>query len=175
MSPQSFLVSGNAMSPAASSQAPTPSGTVEGKPAIPVKTVLIVEDNPFNLKLFDDLLRSTGYNTLKAADGVQALDLARRHRPDVILLDIGLPDISGIEVTRAIRGSEELKCIPVIAVTAYASPEDEAVIRRSGCDDYLAKPIAASDLLRLVRRHASFRVLDGGQKGKGSEIDRRRP
>jgi two-component system cell cycle response regulator DivK len=97
----------------------------------------------------------------------------RQFRPDVILMDIGLPDISGIDVTQAIRASEDLRSIPVIAVTAYAAPEDEAAIRRAGCDDYIAKPISAPVLLRMVWRHANFRLIDGG--GKGKEFDRSRP
>jgi two-component system cell cycle response regulator DivK len=144
-----------------------------GKPPLPVRTILIVEDNAFNLKLLDDLLRAAGYNTLKATDGRQALRAARRFRPDVILMDIGLPDISGIDVTREIRASDELKNTPVIAVTAYAAPEDEAAIRRAGCDDYITKPISAPVFLRMVRRHASFRLIDGGEDG--AKLDRSRP
>ncbi len=143
------------------------------RPPLPVRTVLIVEDNAFNLKLLDDLLQAAGYNTLKATDGEQALSMARQFRPDVILMDIGLPDISGIDVTLEIRASDDLKDIPVIAVTAYAAPEDEAAIRRAGCDDYIAKPISAPVFLRMVRRHANFRLVDGGDDGTGS--DRRRP
>jgi two-component system cell cycle response regulator DivK len=138
-----------------------------------VRTVLIVEDNAFNLKLLDDLLQAAGYNTLKATDGGQALSMAREFTPDVILMDIGLPDMSGIDVTREIRASSDLKDIPIIAVTAYAAPEDEAAIRHAGCDDYIAKPISAPVFLRMVRRHASFRLVDGGDDGAG--LDRRRP
>jgi two-component system cell cycle response regulator DivK len=144
-----------------------------GKPPLPIRTILIVEDNAFNLKLLDDLLHAAGYETLKATDGKQALKAARQFRPDVILMDIGLPDISGIDVTREIRASDELKDIPVIAVTAYAAPEDEAAIRRAGCNDYIAKPISAPVFLRMVRRHANFRLIDGGDDG--AKIDRRRP
>jgi len=150
-----------------------PRGGAGAKPPLPDRTVLIVEDNAFNLKLLDDLLRAAGYNTLKATDGEQALRVARQFRPDVILMDIGLPDISGIEVTREIRASDELKDIPVIAVTAYAAPEDEAAVRRAGCDDYIAKPISAPAFLRMVRRHANFRLIDGGDDG--AKTDRRRP
>jgi len=173
MSRQWFHVSGKAMFPAFPSQATASTSSEGRKPAFPARTVLIVEDNSFNLKLFDDLLRSSGYITLKAIDGIQALELARQYLPDVILLDIGLPDISGLDVIQAIRESDALKAIPIIAVTAFVSPEDEAVIRRAGCDEYIPKPIAAPDLLRLVRRHAGFRVVDGGRKGP--DIDRNRP
>ena len=150
-----------------------PRGGAGAKPSFPVRTVLIVEDNAFNLKLLDDLLQAAGYNTIKATDGEQALRAARRFRPDVILMDIGLPDISGIDVTQEIRASDELKDIPVIAVTAYAAPEDEVAIRRAGCDDYIAQPISAPVFLRIVRRHANFRLIDGGDDR--AEIDRRRP
>jgi two-component system cell cycle response regulator DivK len=148
-------------------------GGAGAKPPLPVKTILIVEDNGFNLKLLDDLLQAAGYNTLKATDGRQALQMTRQFKPDVILMDIGLPDMSGIDVTKEIRASDELKDIPVIAVTAYAAPEDEAAIRRAGCDDYIAKPISAPVFLRMVWRHANFRLIDGG--GNGAKIDRRRP
>jgi len=173
MSRHRFLVSGKAMLPASPSQAGASKSSEAGAPIFPARTVLIVEDNIFNLKLFDDLLQANGYITLKAIDGVQGLELARQHLPDVILLDICLPDISGLDVIQAIRESDVLKSIPVIAVTAFVSPEDEAVIRCAGCDDYVPKPIAAPDLLRLVRRHTGFRVVDGGRKGP--EIDRNRP
>src|SRR5687767_11081188 len=94
-------------------------GGAGSRPPLPTRTVLIVEDNAFNLKLLDDLLQATGYNTLTAINGEQALRALRQFRPDVILMDIGLPDISGIDVTQKIRASEELRSIPVIAVTAY--------------------------------------------------------
>jgi two-component system cell cycle response regulator DivK len=178
MARQFSLVSDKGVSGKGGSHAPSlrsagPRGGAGAKPPFPARTVLIVEDNAFSLKLLDDLLRASGYNTLKATDGGQALRAARRFRPDLILMDIGLPDISGIEVTAEIRASDELKDIPVIAVTAYAAPEDEAAIRRAGCDDYIAKPISAPVFLRMVRRHANFRLIDGGDDG--AEIDRRRP
>jgi two-component system cell cycle response regulator DivK len=159
-----------------SARSPRSSGSRNGagaRPPLPVRTILIVEDNAFNLKLLDDLLQAAGYNTVKATDGEQGLRMARQFKPDVILMDIGLPDMSGIDVTREIRASEELKDTPVIAVTAYAAPEDEAAIRRAGCDDYIAKPISAPVFLRMVWRHANFRLVDGGNNGTG--IDRRRP
>jgi two-component system cell cycle response regulator DivK len=173
MARQFSLVSDKGGSHAPSPRSTGPRGGAGAKQPPFVRTVLIVEDNAFNLKLLDDLLQSAGYNTLKATDGEQALRTARQFRPDVILMDIGLPDISGIDVTREIRASDELKDIPVIAVTAYAAPEDEAAIRRAGCDDYIAKPISAPVFLRMVRRHANFRLIDGGDDR--AEIDRRRP
>jgi two-component system, cell cycle response regulator DivK len=173
MARQFSLVSDKGGSPAPLPRSSGPRGGAGARPPLPVRTILIVEDNAFNLKLLDDLLRAAGYNTLKATDGKQALRMARQFRPDVILMDIGLPDMSGIDVTREIRASEELRHIPVIAVTAYAAPEDEAAIRRAGCDDYIAKPISAPVFLRMVWRHANFRLVDGGDDGTG--IDRRRP
>lgn len=165
MSRRLSLVSGEGASPPA---APEPRrGGGEGKPPLHIRTVLIVEDNPFNLKLLDDLLQAAGYTTLTATDGEQALDQAMQFMPNVILLDIGLPDMSGVDVARAIRNSDRLHKIPVIAVTAYATPEDEAVIRLAGCDEYVAKPISAPELLKLVRRHANFRLVgqEGGREG----------
>jgi two-component system cell cycle response regulator DivK len=173
MARQFSLVSDKGGSHAPSPRSTGSRGGAGAKPPLPVRTVLIVEDNAFNLKLLDDLLKAAGYNTLKATYGEQGLRMARRFRPDVILMDIGLPDISGIDVTREIRASEELKDTPVIAVTAYAAPEDEAAIRRAGCDDYIAKPISAPAFLRMVWRHANFRLVHGGDDGAGT--DRRRP
>jgi two-component system cell cycle response regulator DivK len=162
MARQFSLVSDKGGSHAPSPRSSGSCGGAGSRPPLPTRTILIVEDNAFNLKLLDDLLRAAGYNTLRAVDGEQALRALRQFRPDVILMDIGLPDISGIDVTQAIRASEDLRSIPVIAVTAYAAPEDEAAIRRAGCDDYIAKPISAPVLLRMVWRHANFRLIDGG-------------
>ena len=173
MARQFSLVSDKGGSHAPSPRSSGSHGDAGSRPPLPARTVLIVEDNAFNLKLLDDLLQAAGYNTLKATDGEQALSMARQFRPDVILMDIGLPDMSGIDVTLEIRASEELRNIPVIAVTAYAAPEDEAAIRRAGCNDYIAKPISAPVLLRIVRRHANFRLVDGRDERTG--FDRSRP
>jgi two-component system cell cycle response regulator DivK len=97
------------------------------------KTVLIVEDNDLNMKLFSDLLEAHGYATLKTASGVEAMEIARAHRPDLILMDIQLPEVSGLEVTKWLKQDEELKTIPVIAVTAFAMKGDEERIREGGC------------------------------------------
>src|ERR1700677_5002880 len=82
------------------------------------KTVLIVEDNELNMKLFHDLLEAHGYNTVQTRNGIEALDLARQHRPDLILMDIQLPEVSGLEVTKWLKDDQELRVIPVVAVTA---------------------------------------------------------
>lgn len=117
--------------------------------------VLIVEDNELNMKLFNDLLMAHGYDTLQTKDGAEVLALARRHRPDLILMDIQLPEISGLEVTRWIKEDEELKLIPVIAVTAFAMKGDREKMRDGGCEDYIAKPISIASFLQTVERFLS--------------------
>lgn len=117
--------------------------------------VLIVEDNELNMKLFNDLLKAHGYDTLQTKDGAEVLALARRHRPDLILMDIQLPEISGLEVTRWIKQDEELKLIPVIAVTAFAMKGDREKMRDGGCEDYIAKPISIVSFLQTVERFLS--------------------
>ncbi|PHQ71320.1 MAG: two-component system response regulator [Sneathiella sp.] len=115
------------------------------------KTVLIVEDNELNMKLFRDLLEAHGYNTLQTKDGMEALSLAREHTPDLILMDIQLPEVSGLEVTKWIKEDEILKSIPVIAVTAFAMKGDEEKIREGGCEAYVAKPISVEGFLNTVK------------------------
>ncbi len=115
------------------------------------KTVLIVEDNELNMKLFHDLLEAQGYETLETREGLQALALARKHRPDLILMDIQLPEVSGLDVTRWIKEDDELKAIPVIAVTAFAMKGDEERIREGGCEGYLSKPISVATFIQTVK------------------------
>jgi two-component system, cell cycle response regulator DivK len=115
------------------------------------KTVLIVEDNELNMKLFNDLLEANGYATLQTRNGIEALDIARRRRPDLILMDIQLPEVSGLEVTKWIKEDDELKSIPVIAVTAFAMKGDEERIRAGGCEAYISKPISVSKFIETVR------------------------
>ncbi len=117
------------------------------------KKVLIVEDNELNMKLFHDLLDSQGYETLQTREGLQALALARQHRPDLILMDIQLPEISGLEVTKWLKDDEELNHIPVVAVTAFAMKGDEERIRQGGCEAYISKPISVAHFLETVRKH----------------------
>ena len=112
------------------------------------KTVLIVEDNELNMKLFNDLLEAYGYRTIKTMSGQDAMSLARAHRPDVILMDIQLPEVSGLDVTKWLKADEELKSIPVVAVTAFAMKGDEEKIRQGGCEDYVSKPISIIDFMR---------------------------
>jgi len=116
------------------------------------KSVLIVEDNDLNMKLFNDLLQANGYETLQTKDGRDAIDMARTHRPDLILMDIQLPEISGIEITRILKADPDLKAIPVIAVTAFAMKGDEEKIREGGCEGYIAKPISVSSFLQTVAK-----------------------
>jgi two-component system, cell cycle response regulator DivK len=116
------------------------------------KRVLIVEDNDLNMKLFNDLLEAQGYDTLQTKDGVEALRLARQHRPHLILMDIQLPEVSGLEVTKWIKEDDDLRAIPIIAVTAFAMKGDEEKIRNGGCEAYIAKPISVASFLRIVER-----------------------
>jgi len=117
------------------------------------KKVLIVEDNELNMKLFHDLLDSQGYETLQTREGLQAMALARAHSPDLILIDIQLPEISGLEVTKWLKDDEELAHIPIIAVTAFAMKGDEERIRQGGCEAYISKPISVMHFLEVVRKH----------------------
>ena len=116
------------------------------------KRVLIVEDNDLNMKLFNDLLEAHGYFTLQTKDGVEALRMARQHRPDLILMDIQLPEVSGLEVTKWLKEDDDLRTIPVIAVTAFAMKGDEEKIRNGGCEAYIAKPISVAGFMRTIER-----------------------
>ena len=116
------------------------------------KTVLIVEDNELNMKLFHDLLDVHGYATLQTRSGMEALSLARKHRPDLILMDIQLPEVSGLEVTKWLKEDDDLRDIPVVAVTAFAMKGDEERIRQGGCEAYISKPISVMGFVETVRR-----------------------
>jgi len=118
------------------------------------KTVLIIEDDDLNMKLFNDLLQAEGYDTVQAKDGRQAVDLVRETRPDLILMDIQLPEISGIELTKTIKADAALKDIPIVAVTAFAMKGDEERILEGGCDGYIAKPISVPNFLETVAQFA---------------------
>src|SRR5580765_7179010 len=119
------------------------------------KKVLIVEDNDLNMKLFNDLLEAHGYRTLQTKDGVEALRMAPQHRPDLILMDIQLPDVSGLEVTKWLKEDDDLRSIPIIAVTAFAMKGDEQKIRDGGCEAYIAKPISVASFMSTVERFLS--------------------
>ena len=128
-------------------------GTSEARTAAAMaKTVLIVEDNELNMKLFHDLLDAHGYGTIQTRDGKQAVALARAHRPDLVIMDIQLPEVSGLQVTRWLKEDEALKSIPIIAVTAFAMKGDEERIRQGGCEAYISKPISVPMFIETVRR-----------------------
>ena len=114
------------------------------------RTVLVVEDNELNLKLLNDILEYHGYTVFTTRLGEPALELARQHRPDLILMDIQLPDISGMEATRRLKADEQTRAIPIIAVTAFAMSGDEAKVLASGCDAYVSKPFNVVEFLKLV-------------------------
>lgn len=116
------------------------------------RSVLIVEDNELNMKLFNDLLVAHGYKTLQTRNGFDALELARKHRPDLILMDIQLPEVSGLEVTRWLKDDDSLREIPIVAVTAFAMKGDEERIRSGGCEAYISKPISVMAFLETVRK-----------------------
>jgi two-component system, cell cycle response regulator DivK len=115
------------------------------------KTVLIVEDNELNMKLFHDLLDAHGYRTVQTRNGMEVLALAKAHGPDLILMDIQLPEVSGLDVTKWLKADDSLRNIPVIAVTAFAMKGDEERIREGGCEAYISKPISVPGFLETVR------------------------
>ena len=117
------------------------------------KTVMIVEDNELNMKLFNDLLESRGYAVIQTRNGMEALDLARAHRPDLILMDIQLPEVSGLVVTKWLKDDDELAHIPVIAVTAFAMKGDEERILQGGCEGYISKPSSVPHFLETIARY----------------------
>jgi two-component system cell cycle response regulator DivK len=114
------------------------------------KTILIVEDNELNMKLFHDLLEAHGYATLQTKDGNEALKLAREHHPNLILMDVQLPTVSGLDVTRWIKSDASIRHIPVIAVTAFAMKGDEEKILECGCEAYIAKPISIANFMEVI-------------------------
>ena len=116
------------------------------------KKILIVEDNDLNLKLFRDLLGANGYETFETKEGIEAIAMTRNIQPDLIVMDIQLPEISGLDITRKLKADGEVRHIPVIAVTAFAMKDDEDKIMAAGCEAYLSKPIAIDDFLKTVRR-----------------------
>ena len=116
------------------------------------KTVLIVEDNELNMKLFNDLLEAHGYRTLQTRNGLDAMDIARSHRPDLILMDIQLPDINGYEATSRIRADAGCAAIPIVAFTASVTVTDRQRITDAGFNGFLGKPIELQSFLATVRQ-----------------------
>lgn len=117
------------------------------------QTVLIVEDNELNMKLFHDLLEAHGIETIKAFDGKNVLEIVHEHKPDLILMDIQLPEISGLDITKLIKSDNDIKHIPVIAVTAFAMKGDEQKIREGGCEDYISKPISVGSFMDTINKY----------------------
>jgi len=117
------------------------------------KQVMIVEDNELNMKLFRDLIEASGFRTIETRNGMEALDLARQHKPDLILMDIQLPEVSGLEVTKWLKEDDDLHQIPVIAVTAFAMKGDEERIRQGGCEAYISKPISVPSFIRTIKTY----------------------
>lgn len=115
--------------------------------------ILVVEDNEMNMKLFRDVLVATGYRTLEATTGREAVELAAKHAPDLLLMDVQLPDFSGVRALDRLRANERTVAIPVLAVTAQAMQGDRERLLAAGFDDYISKPVDVSELLRTVRRH----------------------
>jgi two-component system cell cycle response regulator DivK len=113
------------------------------------KRVLVVEDNPINMKLFEVLLADC--DVLRAENGGDGIRLAREHAPDLIIMDIGLPDLSGLDVTRVLKEDELTRSIPILVVTAYAVPGDEGRILESGCERFLPKPLSAVQFQKTIR------------------------
>ena len=119
------------------------------------KRILIVEDNETDVRLLKDILETRGYNILQTREGLEAIDLAVVNLPDLILMDIQLSDISGLEVTRRLRSDERSKQIPIVAVTAFAMEWHEREALDSGCDAYVSKPISIFSFLRTVESFLS--------------------
>ena len=122
------------------------------------KKILIVEDNELNLKLFRDLLTAHGYEILETNDGLEAIMLTRNERPDLILMDIQLPEISGLDITRRLKSDPSVSSIPIIAVTAFAMKDDEEKILAAGCEAYISKPISIVPFIKTVQHFLGEKV-----------------
>src|SRR5215469_1750260 len=129
------------------------------------KLILIVEDDRLSMTLLSDFLNAHGYRVLKTSEGSEAINLARDEQPHLILMDIRLPGISGFDVTRLLKEDNQTKAIPIIAVTAFATPEDETKALESGCAAYMTKPVNVDELLRTIGSFlsASLRHEQGPQ------------
>jgi two-component system cell cycle response regulator DivK len=118
------------------------------------RRVLVVEDQEDNRRILRDLLTSARYEVLYAEDGEEALIVANRERPDLILMDIQLPLLDGYEATRRLKADPVLRGIPVIAVTSYALTGDDVKAKEAGCDAYVTKPFSPRQLLQIIRQYA---------------------
>ena len=121
--------------------------------------ILVVEDNELNMKLFRDVLVATGYRTLEATTGGEAVELATEHEPDLVLMDIQLPDLGGVQALGRLRANERTASIPVLALTAQAMDGDRERFLAAGFDGYLSKPVNVRELIDTVRLHC-----DGGAR-----------
>jgi two-component system cell cycle response regulator DivK len=119
-------------------------------PEVAGKCVLIVEDNPLNMKLFSAVIAAQGHHVLQATDGSRGLDLAHQEHPDLIIMDVELPGMSGLDVTHSLKTDDDTRDIPIIVTTGYGLNGNEAEVRASGCDGFMAKPIAISEFLELI-------------------------
>jgi len=117
------------------------------------KKILVVEDNELNLKLFRDLLEANNFEVIENRDGKRVLELTQTEKPDIILMDIQLPDISGMDLIERIKADELLKKIPIIAVTAFAMQEDKDNILNSGAEEYISKPISITKFLEVINKY----------------------
>jgi len=115
------------------------------------KRILVVEDNDLNRKLFCDVLKANGFEVVPVADGQNVIPTAKKFRPDAVVLDIQLPNVSGLELIEAFGADRALRSIPILAVTAYAGKGDEEKIRAAGAKDYLAKPVSITPFMAAVR------------------------
>jgi two-component system, cell cycle response regulator DivK len=120
---------------------------------MPGALVLVVEDNEMNMKLFRDVLQAAGYSTLEATTGVGGVELAREHGPELVLMDIRLPDIDGVEALGRLRADERTRVVPVVALTAQAMEGDRERFLTAGFDGYLPKPVDITQLVATVRHH----------------------
>ena len=130
------------------------------------KTVLYIEDNFHNRRIVRKILQSRGYTVVEAEDGVTGLDMVNELKPPLVLLDIGLPLMDGLEVVARIKANKELCTIPVIALTASAMRGDRERFLAAGCDDYLSKPVQALELIEKVAEHHPSSNGAGSQHGK---------
>ena len=124
------------------------------------KTILIVEDEPRNLKLLHDLLQRFGYEILEALDGEQGVKLAGERMPDLILMDIMMPKMDGLEATRIIKANTKTKHIPIIALTSYAMKGDREKTVEAGCDGYIAKPIDIKEVLSAIEHYLTVKQVE---------------
>ena len=117
--------------------------------------ILVVEDDHRNMTLLHDFLQAHGYEILKASDGLEAINVARDQQPDLILMDIRLPKLNGFDATRLLKQDNQTQAIPIIAVTAFATPGDEVTALESGCAAYIPKPVNVHELLKIIESFLS--------------------